>query len=97
LLRDEVLAEWAESKSTPELHVYCQVGKGLGTVGFRESIFRRELPLVLEAFRHGDSRLFMENAHLESAQVWIHFQMKNNEQNVVENWGKMGDYTSDGK
>jgi hypothetical protein len=92
LLRDEVLAEWAELKSTPELHVYCQVGRGLGTAGFRESIFRRELPLVLEAFRYGDSKLFVENPHLDASSIWIHFQMKKEEQDLIESWGKMSDY-----
>ncbi|UCH05931.1 MAG: staygreen family protein, partial [Candidatus Thorarchaeota archaeon] len=95
LLRDEVLAEWIESTGNPEMHVYCQVGKGLGTTRFRESIFRRELPLVLEAFRYGDSRLFTRNPHLDQATIWIHFQMKSEEQDTVENWGKMAEYAAD--
>lgn len=95
LLRDEVLAEWTESPSNPELHVYCQVGRGLGTARFRESIFRRELPLVLEAFRYGDSRLFMENPSLERATIWIHLQMKNEEKDIIENWGNIAAYATD--
>ena len=97
LLRDEVLAEWIEERHNPELHVYCQVGRGLGTARFRESIFRRELPLVLEAFRYGDSRFLVKNPSLERAPIRIHFQMKNDKQNVIEHWGNIGAYATDGK
>ncbi len=92
LLRDEVLAEWIETNGTPELHVYCQVGRGLGTAKYRESIFRRELPLVLESFRYGDSTLFLRNPHLDSATIWVHFMMKGKEHEILENWGNMSEY-----
>ncbi|MFW9800347.1 MAG: staygreen family protein [Candidatus Thorarchaeota archaeon] len=94
ILRDEVLAKWIESDRTKELHVYCQVGRGLGTAKYRESIFRRELPLVLEALRHGDSKLFLENHHLDSAPIYIHFQLKKAEQDLIEHWGYIGEYAS---
>ncbi|MGD8399015.1 MAG: staygreen family protein, partial [Anaerolineae bacterium] len=53
LMRDEVLAEWREGKDGHTLHVFCYVSGGLvlGTAGWRDGIFRHELPLVLEAFR----------------------------------------------
>ena len=59
LMRDEVLAEWQESEEGPALHAFCHVSGGfvLGSAGMRHNIFRRELPLVLEAFRWGEAGL----------------------------------------
>ena len=37
----------------------------------RDAIFRRELPLALEAIRYGDSEFFMEYPQLENAPIWI--------------------------
>ena len=53
LMRDEVLAEWCKNENGFSLHVYCHVTGGIvfGRAGWRLSIFRREMPLVLEAIR----------------------------------------------
>lgn len=42
------------------LHIYCHISGGLmfGSAEMREAVFRREMPLVLEAIRHGDSKFF---------------------------------------
>jgi hypothetical protein len=60
LMRDEVLAEWRQDSDGVALQVYCHVSGGLvfGSSEMRDAIFRRELPLVLEAFRYGDGALF---------------------------------------
>ena len=52
LMRDEVLAEW-QAGEPPVLHVHCHVSGGLvfGTAGWRASIFRQHMPMVLQAFR----------------------------------------------
>jgi len=94
LMRDEVLAEWLEGESQPELHLYCHVSGGLvfGTAGFRYNIFRRELPLVLEAICFGDRPLFSKNPALESAPIFVHFLAKQEKYNQVESWGTPKDY-----
>jgi hypothetical protein len=76
LMRDEVLAEWRDEGDGAALHVYCHVSGGLvfGTAGWRYAIFRRELPLVLEAFRHGDRQLFEARPELDHAPIEVHFQ-----------------------
>ena len=93
LMRDEVLAELNVESGTPTLHVWCHVSGGIvfGTAGWRESIFRRELPLVLEALRHGDRELFDEKPDLDSVPVLVHFKRSRRDDNA-ESFGRIGDY-----
>jgi hypothetical protein len=92
MMRDEVLAEWREVDKMYELHVHCEVGRGLGWTSMRESIFRRELDLVLEAFRYGDRGLYEAIPGLDSARVLVYFHMKKDRDDKVEDWGKIGDH-----
>lgn len=64
----------------------------IGTAGWRYKIFRRELPLVLEAICKGDNDYFVANPRLESAPIFVQFQSKNKKYNKIENWGKPKDY-----
>ncbi len=93
LMRDEVLANWTENLENPELHVHCEVGRGIGSSGFREAIFRRELDLVLETIRYGDRKIFEKVSILDDATVLVHFNARRKEDNKVEEWGKMKDYS----
>ncbi len=93
LMRDEVLAELIQDEEGPALHVYCEISRGFGTRGFREAIFRRELPLVLEAIRYGDQELFEKNPQLDKSPVMIHFCTKKPETNFIENWGPINKYS----
>ena len=61
-----------------------------GTAGLRYAILRRELPLVLEAFRYGN-RCFPEGRpELDQAPILVHFRSKrrnyseNHEQQVIQ-------------
>ena len=94
LMRDEVLAEWAASADGPELRAYCHVSGGVvfGSAGMRDAIFRRELPLVLEAFRYGDSAFFAAHPELDRAPVMVYFQSHLARYNRVEPWGAPADY-----
>ena len=94
LMRDEVLAEWHNGEDGPALHVHCHVSGGLvlGSAGWRDAIFRRELPLVLEAFRFGDRRLFEIEPGLDEASIWIHFHATRPRYNRTEPWGVPDDY-----
>jgi hypothetical protein len=93
LMRDEVVAEWMESDDGSELHVHCEVGRGLGSAKMRENIFRRELILVLEAFRYGDRVFFEKHPILDSARIRVHFHARKIENNKVEDWGTPEDYS----
>jgi hypothetical protein len=94
LMRDEVLAEWREDGEGPSLHVYCHVSGGLvfGTAAFRYAIFQRELPLVLEALRFGDRKLFETHPELERAPILVHFHSTRRRYNRTEQWGTPADY-----
>jgi hypothetical protein len=93
LMRDEVLAEW-QSEDKPELHVHCHVSGGLvfGSAGWRDSIFRRHLPMVLETFRYGDRVLFEAFPELNRASIKVHFHATQERYDRIEAWGNPGDY-----
>jgi hypothetical protein len=93
-MRDEVLAEWVKEQETPALHVHCHVSGGLvlGTARWRDGIFRYHLPMVLEAFRFGDQRLFEEQPALDQSPVRVHFNATRRRYHRVEQWGTLGDY-----
>ncbi len=95
LMRDEVLAEWQEEPDGLALHVHCHVSGGLvlGTAALRDAIFRRELPLALEALRHGDGGFFAAHPELDRAPIWVHFHASQPRYRPVERWGTPADYT----
>jgi len=92
-MRDEVLAEWRMAEY-PFLYVYVYVDGQFGPVvsAIRDEIFRRELPLALEAVRYGDRAFFAAHPELDNAPVWIYFDSVNPYYNRFENWGTPGDY-----
>lgn len=94
LMRDEILAEWLKQEESFSLHVYCHVSGGiiLGTAGWRYSIFKRELPLVLRCICNGDRDLFNEYHNLKNSIILVHFKTKNKKYNKVERWGTPKDY-----
>jgi hypothetical protein len=94
LMRDEVLAEWREDEDGPALHVFCHVSGGLvfGLAGWRYTIFQHELPLVLEAFRYGDRKLFETHPALDGAPIRVHFRSNWRRYRRVEHWGVPADY-----
>jgi Staygreen protein len=94
LMRDEVLAEWRRDGDGVALHVFCHVSGGLifGSAGMRDEIFRRELPLVLEAFRYGDRVLFEVVPGMDRSPIWVHFMARVERYNRVECWGAAADY-----
>ncbi len=94
LMRDEVLAAWQGTGAELALHVHCHVKGGLvlGSAAWREAIFRRELPLVLEAVRFGDRALVEAHPELDRASVWVHFHGSKPNHDPGEPWGTFGDY-----
>ena len=94
LMRDEVVAEWQDGERGPALHVLCHVSGGLviGSAAMRYRIFRRELDLVLEAFRWGDAALFGARPELDRAPIWIHFASSHRRYQKTEGWGTPSEY-----
>eukprot|EP00252_Welwitschia_mirabilis_P024504 TRINITY_DN7300_c0_g1_i14.p1 TRINITY_DN7300_c0_g1~~TRINITY_DN7300_c0_g1_i14.p1 ORF type:complete len:255 (+),score=16.87 TRINITY_DN7300_c0_g1_i14:200-964(+) len=95
LQRDEVIAQWKKSQGKMSLHVHCHISGGhwlLDAIAkLRFCIFSKELPVVLEAFRHGDRLLFERHPELEDAEVWVHFHSNVSEFKRVECWGTVAE------
>ena len=96
LMRDEVLAELQNNEGSLEFRVHCHVSGGfvLGGAGWRYNILHSELPLALEAIRHGDRLLFEKNPELDHAPVYVHFHSVKKRYNNVEHWGNLADFVS---
>jgi len=91
LMRDEIVAEWRGSEQV-SLHVHCHVSGGhvlLAPAALRNSIFEREMPLVLEAIRHGDKDLLAEYPELHASTVWVHFHSSDPAYNRADCWGPL--------
>lgn len=93
-MRDEVLGEWMINNNGYEYYVYLFVNGQFSSdiKAIRESIFRRELPLALEAIRYGDNSFFEANATLDYAPIIVYFLSTDPNFNKVENWGTFSDY-----
>lgn len=93
-MRDEVLAEWIQKEELYFFYVYLNVDGQFGSkeASIRNSIFRRELPLALEAIRYGDSNFFCYHPYLDHSSIIVYFMSTNPQFNKVENWGALSDY-----
>ncbi|SFD15394.1 staygreen family protein [Clostridium uliginosum] len=93
-MRDEVLGEWIKIGEKYLYYVYLYVDGQLESdlASIRNSIFRRELPLALQAIRYGDKDFFNIHPELDKVQIIIHFNSVNPYFNKVENWGTFSDY-----
>lgn len=95
LMRDEVVAEWKEGREGDlELHVYVLVSGGFvfGTAGMRDSILRRHMPMVLEAFSYAESDVISHDPALERAFVKVHYQSHRKKYDRIEDYGHFGDW-----
>jgi hypothetical protein len=94
LMRDEVLAEWQKEENNFQLHIYLHVCGGLiiGRAGWRDSIFRGHLPLVLKSIIQGDKEFFQNYPNRKNSQILVHFNSSNKKYNKIETWEKIKDY-----
>ena len=94
-MRDEVLGEWISEEDGYFYSIYLHVDGhlGSGTTAIRNYVFRRELPLALEAIRYGDMEFFVAHPELDTSEIIVHFMSTNPKFNKVENWGTFSDYT----
>ena len=94
LMRDEVLAEWVLDGNDVQLIIHCHVSGGFafGPASWRMSIFRQHLPMVITAFKFGDSDLFAAYQELNKSRVSIHFHSVQDRYNIVEDWGSIDNF-----
>jgi hypothetical protein len=88
-MRDEVLGGWIKIGDQYFFYVYLYIDGqfGLGVTDIRNYIFRRELPLALEAIRYGDKKFFSAHPELNDAPIVVHFMSTNPQYNRIESWG----------
>jgi hypothetical protein len=93
-MRDEVLGEWIKKDEGYVYHVYLHVDGEFGPVAaaIRNQIFRRELPLALEAIRYGDRKFFSAHPKLNSSPIIVFFRSSLPRYKKMENWGTFSDY-----
>lgn len=96
IMRDEVLGEWINISGNYFYYVYLYVdGQSTPTAketAIRNSIFRRELPLALEAIRYGDREFFDTHIKLNYTPIIVYFISKNPKFSTIEKWGTFSDY-----
>jgi len=94
LMRDEVLAKWLKEEMSYALHLYCHISGGMiiGRAGWRNSIFRHEMPLVLKCICNGDKGLFNSHTELKNSPIIVHFKSSNRKFDKFEKWGTLKDY-----
>lgn len=94
LMRDEVLAEWVVDGDEHALNVHCHVSGGLvfGPAGWRDSIFKQHLPMVIESFYYGDRYFIESNPALGESKIIVHFHSSKDKYNRIEEWGLLNDY-----
>jgi len=93
-MRDEVLGEWRTYNGGLFLYIYVYVDGQFGPAvsAVRNAVFRRELPLALEAIIYGDSEFFIAHPQLDNAPIWIYFDSTDTNYNKFEYWGTPMDY-----
>lgn len=94
-MRDEVLGQWIKYNDEYFFYIYLLIDGGEippSKAEIRDKIFRKELPLALEAIRYGDRELFKANKELDNAHIIVFFSSSMQEYNNIEKWGKLSDY-----
>lgn len=94
VMRDEVLGKWVNLGDGYIYSVYLYVDGQTGpeATAIRNYVFRRELPLALQAIRYGDNDFFLVHLELNVAPIIVNFRSNDPQYNKVENWGTFSDY-----
>ncbi len=85
--KDNVIGEWIKIGVDYVFHVYLPIdGSGeFKNPSKRDEVFRRELPLALEAIRYGDSEFFTFHPELEEATIIVYFMSTYCQYHRIEN------------
>ncbi|MBC2581654.1 staygreen family protein [Clostridium sp. DJ247] len=93
-LRDEVSANWdiADGKYLLKLHCHVEGENNINEARRRYFIFKKELPLAIEALRYGDKAFYQAHTRLDAAQIYVYFNSIYSYYNKIENFGTPSDY-----
>jgi hypothetical protein len=93
--RDEVFAQWThcpEGRYILQVYLYVYGPDVSGNPEIRNSIFRRELPLALEAMCYGDREFITLHPQMRYSNVMVHFYSTLPQYSRIEPWGNFGAY-----
>lgn len=93
--RDEVFAQWNNCYGRVyvlEVYLYVYGPEVSGNPEIRNTIFRRELPLALEAMCYGDRDFIKLYPQLAYSPVMVYFHSTLPQYSRVEPWGNFGAY-----
>jgi len=94
-IRDEVLGEWKIIDNQPVSYLTIYVDSGEYSdldKNIRYMIFKRELPLAIEAIVYGDKKLYEAYPKLLNAPIIVNFQSDDPNINGEANFGTVRDY-----
>lgn len=94
-LRDEVRLEWTVIKDTPILYGEVLIdGDGISPANaqLRDTIFKREMPLALQAIYHADQQFFATYPELQDTPVFVQFSSTQHVYNRLYSFGTIGEY-----
>ncbi|WP_153463922.1 staygreen family protein [Sediminibacillus terrae] len=94
LLRDEVIGKWSTCNDSLAFQAFVQVDgpDGQSSAAMRDEIFRRELPLALEAIRYADHTFFSIHPVLDHSPIIIDFLSTDPRFQNRECWGTFSAY-----
>ncbi|AZV55400.1 staygreen family protein [Clostridium sp. AWRP] len=92
--RDEVLGKWIKKSKSYSFYIHLYVGGAFSqkVITMRNYIFRRELPLALEAIKYGDKEFFGAHPELDNSPIIVYFMSTIPKFNKIENWGTFSNY-----
>ena len=95
-LRDEVYLTWQKIYDKNLLYGEVLIdGEGIqGTSKIRNDIFRREMPLALQAIYVADTPLFEACPHLNDTPIIINFKSADPTYNKLYTYGTIGNYNN---
>ncbi|WP_053217841.1 staygreen family protein [Virgibacillus senegalensis] len=93
-IRDEVMGTWVQWNGSAAFHAFVQVDgpDGQLSAAVRDEVFRRELPLALEAIRYADHTFFAIHPTLDCSAILIDFLSTDPSFLRREYWGVFADY-----
>ncbi len=98
-MRDEVYLLWQKIEGKDLLYGEVLIdGDGLqGNAAIRNNIFKKEMPLALQAIYTADEPLFEKYPHLKDTPVLINFKASDPTYNKLYSYGPIGNYNTSRK
>jgi hypothetical protein len=92
-LQTQVIGKWIQRKHRYEIHLNVQVSTLKNPDAYlRNTIFCKELGLVLEGIALAETGLLHTHPKLAKTRIYIHFKSIEEKYRRIERWGRLGDW-----